>query len=322
MQPHNPIHPVLSEQQAREILRRQGQDQPIGLEARADPTHLGKELAQLRALIRQYGKKRATVPMVVTGKMAEAMLFLRRKKNRRIYRPWVEKLKVILLADRFHGDIARAIFDWDGDLRDAQHRLTAIKETGVKVQMDVTLGVDPDSFPAMDTGLRRSAAQFLDLDGIKYAGSIAAVARFQYRIDNNGALPDDELVYRLGRELADDVMRRALVAASKLRSKKKVILSSAALAYRLIASEAKRALSVDEFWDRLVKGDELKTSSPVYKLREHFDKERDIKGRKIHQYLTQAQHAAWIIRAWNSWSAGQTAMDFKWPDPNGLPPVK
>ncbi len=317
-------NPVLTDQQAREVLRRQPLDHlPLGLEARADPPHLGKELAQLRALIRKCGKTPTTVELRVGAKMAEAMLFLRFKKNRRIYRPWIEKLKVVLLAGRFHGDIARAIYDWDGDLRDAQHRLTAIMETGVEVTMDVKFGVDPASFPAMDVGMRRTAAQFLDLEGIRWAAALAAVVRLQYRIEHSGAMPDDEAVFLTGRELADDVTHRALQAAARLRAKKQVILSSAALAYRMIALDAQRALSIDEFWDRLVRGDDIQSSSPIFKLREHFDEQlRTRKNRKTHQYLTQARHAAWIIQAWNVWVSGQTAIRFKWDDPHALPVVK
>ena len=319
-------NPVLTDQQAREVLRRQPLSPghlPIGLEARTDPPGLVKELAQLRALIRKYGKTPTTVELRVGAKLAEAMLFLRVKKNRKIYRPWVEKLKVILLEGRFHGDIARAIFDWEGDLRDGQHRLTAIMETGVEVTMDVKFGVDPASFPAMDVGIKRSAAQFLDLEGIGWAAAVAAIVRLRYRVEHSGATPDDEAVVLAGRELADDITLRALQAAARLRAKKQVILSSSALAYRMIALDAKRALSVDEFWDRLVKGDDIKASDPVFKLREHLDEQvRTKKNRKAHQYLTQTQHCAWIIQAWNVWAAGQTSIRFKWDDANALPVVK
>jgi hypothetical protein len=215
------------------------------------------------------------------------------------------------------------IFDWDGDLRDGQHRLTAIKETGVAVTMDVKFGVDAAAFPAMDVGLRRTAGQFLDLDGIRWSAAIAAVVRLRHRVEHSGAMPDDEAVFLAGRELADDITHRALMAAMRLRGKKQVILSSAALAYRLIALESRRALSVDEFWDRLVKGDDIKANSPIFKLRDHFDEQvRTKRNRKVHQYLTQTQHCAWIIQGWNAWSTGQTSIRFKWDDPHGLPAVK
>jgi hypothetical protein len=133
--------------------------------------------------------------------------------------------------------------------------------------------------------------------------------------------PDQENVYLLGHELNDDILLCGIAAGSRVR-KQGVILSSAALAYRMIATQSARHLALGEFWDRFAVGDDLKTSNPVFKLRAQFEKERRAKERKAQQYLTQAQHAAWIILAWNAWAIGQTAVSFRWSDENALPAVK
>lgn len=294
---------------------------PVGLEARVDPPHLGKELAWLRAGIRQAGHTKTTIEGVsVTPGLAEAAKFLRVKKNRDIDQKWVDRLVVIIKEGRFH-NFESLIFDWDGDFRQGQHRVEAIIKAGKPVEMGFTFGIDPAAFPAMDVGRKRSAAQFLKLDDIRYAGTIAATVRLKYRIDHPGLAPDDENVYLLSHQLNDDVLYRAIAAGSRVR-KQGVILSSAVLAYRMIATQAARHLSLDEFWDRFTVGDELKTSSPIFKLRAQFERERTTKDRKVRQYLTQAQQAAWIILAWNSWAIGQTAVSFKWSDENALPAVK
>jgi hypothetical protein len=317
-------HPVLTPEQAAKVLRRQDDDHlPIALESMEDPPGLERELAKLREYIRRAGKHPMTVEaMPITARMAEAMLHLRFKRNRKINQAWVEKLKVILLAGRFHGEIARAVFDWDGDMRDSQHRLTAIAETGVVVKMDVKFGVNPAAFPAMDVGLRRTAGQNLDLAGVRHGHTMAAVIRLQYRIEYDGLSPDDEEVFLRGEELSDDIMLTAFVCAKKLRAKKKVIESSAALAYRLIATGSPNAIRLDAFWARLVIGDELAQNSPIFKLRELFDRDRDVKARKVHQFMTQTRHAAWIILAWNAWVQGRTAVLFTWDKMNELPAVK
>jgi len=314
-------NPPRGDKQAR-MLRRQGAlpSLPIGLEARADPPHLGAELALLRGLIREHGREVATVPMRVGKNMAEAMLFLRVKPNRPLNRGWVEKLKVIEQEGRLHNDVVIVSFDWDGDFRDGQHRMTMVAETGAELDIRVTFGMNPASFQAMDVGLRRKAQDFLWLDGVKSPKTVAATVRLQYRIDHVGVTPDDEAVYLIGKDIDDEVMARAVAAAIRLR-KKKVSASSAALAYRLIATKSRRAHSIDEFWDRLVIGDQLETSSPIYKLREQFDRVRDAKDRKERQYLSQTQAAAWIINAWNSWIGGHRRVDFRWPNQNQLPAV-
>lgn len=323
MTSRQPSNPVLSPQQAQAVLQPHHQPHlPAGLEHRTDPPGLGKELAKLRALIRDAGNTRTTVRLNVTPEMARAMLSLRIKKNRKINRAWVEKLKAMLLESRF-SDEEPMRFDWEGDFRDGQHRATAIAESGVAIDMDVRFGMDPRHFQTLDGGLRRTAAQFLDLDDVKNANEIAAITRLKHRIEHQGAALDDHAVFLAGREIADDLMVRALAASWRLRrGDVKVILSSAALAYRMIATNPGRALSIDEFWDRFVLGDQLRTTDPIYKLRAKFARTAKDKTRKGHQYLTQTQHAAWIINAWNAWTKRDAAVSFNWSDPNGLPAVK
>lgn len=309
-----------SERQAEELRQPQAVHLPVGLEARVDPPHLGKELAWLRSNIRQAGHVKTTIEGVsVTPGLAEAALFLR-VKNRDIDPKWVDRLVVIIKEGRFR-NFEALIFDWEGDFREGQHRMSAIVKAGKFVDMGFTFGVDPAAFPAMNVGKPRTAAQFMKLDDMSYAGTIAAIVRLQYRIDHPGLAPDQENVYLLGRELDDDVLHRAIAGGSRVR-RQGVILSSAALAYRMIATEARRHLVLDEFWDRFTVGDELKVSSPIFKLRAQFERERITKDRKVKQYLTQAQHAAWIIQAWNAWSSGETAVSFRWNDENAVPAVK
>jgi hypothetical protein len=318
-----PASPVLSPQQARVILRQQSQEHlPPALEHHVDPPELAKELAQLRALIRKAGKTKMIVEgFKLTPTMARACLALRQKKNRRVVPSKVAMLRTILLEGRFRA-VELMRFDWDGDFRDGQHRTEAVASSGVTIEVDMQFGMDPKDFQFIDAGQRRTGSQFLDLDGVKSANEIAAIVRLKHRIEHQGAVLDDHAVFLKGKEIADDLMVRALAAAWRLRTSQKVIASAAALAYRLIASQSKRAPSIDEFWDRLVIGDEIKTTNPVFKLRAKFTRTARDKARKGHQYLTQTQHAAWIIRAWNAWSQGDTAVDFTWTDQNGLPIVK
>lgn len=312
---------VLSKPQAEALLRGQGNSLPLGLEARADPPHIGAELAWLRDNIRKAGQTKTTIEGVsCTPGLAEAALFLRVKRNRDIDQAWVERLAVIIREGRFR-NFEALIFDWEGDFREGQHRMSAIIKADRPVDMGFTFGVDPAAFPAMNVGKPRTASQFLKLDEIRYAGTIAAVVQLKYRIEHFGLAPDQENVYLLGRGLNDDVLRRAIAAGSRVR-RQGVILSSAALAYRVIATEAVRHSVLDAFWDRFAIGDQLKTSDPAFKLRALFERERLAKDRKAYQYLTQTQHAAWIIQAWNSWSAGETAVSFRWNDENALPAVK
>jgi hypothetical protein len=321
--PTEQVNRELSRQQAAAVLARRPRTEhlPVALEQHTDPPELGPELATLRGLIRKAGKTRITETVLVTVKMARAMQHLGlHKKNRKVMQSKVAMIAHIMLEGRFRA-IEPMRFDWDGEFRDGQHRSDAVISSGVAIKFDVTFGMDPEDFHFIDTGMRRNGAQFLDLDGIKHASKVATIVRMLYRIESGGMMLDDHAVYLRGVELADELMSRAIAAAFRLR-RKDIIASSAAVAYRMIATGSRRKLSVDEFWDRFVLGDMLETSSPIYKLRERF-----AKGQiwRVNQYLYQTQHAAWIIKAWNAWVRGETPSShklFTWTEENELPGVE
>jgi len=80
---------------------------------------------------------------------------------------------------RTNGDSIR--FDWNGDLRDGQHRLHMVMLTGIPIEAVVMHGIDPDAFVTMDTGKARSIT---DVFGIKKETNprlLAAVVQWAYR---------------------------------------------------------------------------------------------------------------------------------------------
>jgi hypothetical protein len=324
MQP--PKNPALSPRAAAEILRRQRGAGPTELSPIGTGPSVQEWTTRLRALIRQH-----QVPMMVRlvggQNLALAMLGLM-GKNRKRSRTRVERWKIVFEERRFW-EIPQGIgFDTNGELRDGQHRLTALAESNdVEVGMWVMFGMDPRAVAAIDTGYKRTASQNLGFDDVTYPEHVAAVVRFKYRIDHQGKLPDDELVHRLGIEMAGvgDLLERAIVCGALLRKAKTgATVSPSALAYWLIASQSKRKLSIDEFWDHLVEGHDLSRDNPIFKLRRKLDTLRDV-GKKARQYLSQTQQCAWIILAWNVWITGKPAPDtVGWPrhtSTNDLPRV-
>jgi len=68
--------------------------------------------------------------------------------------------------------------DWNGRIIDGQHRLIAVIESGVTVQMMIVRNLDPDAQAAIDAGAKRSTADALRFKGHhEYATTVAAVAR-------------------------------------------------------------------------------------------------------------------------------------------------
>ena len=75
-------------------------------------------------------------------------------------------------------------FSAGGVLVDGQHRLAAIVEADIPVQMTVFTDVDEGTFDVLDTGKRRNAADVLALEGEKSVSMLAAMVRTVWLVEN------------------------------------------------------------------------------------------------------------------------------------------
>ena len=190
---------------------------PTIVEQLSNTAAFADELAQLRELIAKH-KTLAFEVLHITQRMALGMLSLN-IGNRRPGRAWLNRLKVIIEDGRFKLTHQAGAFDTNGILRDGQHRLLAVAETGIAVDMPFAFAVPPDAFPAMDVGIRRRGAQFLELDGVKNANIVQAFVRLRHRLATKGELLDDEGVYRVGMELnRSDFLQRSIAAGFRLQT--------------------------------------------------------------------------------------------------------
>jgi hypothetical protein len=75
-------------------------------------------------------------------------------------------------------------FDTTGALVDGQHRLAAIVQAGMPVEMTVFTQVEPDGFDVLDTGKKRNAADVLAIEGEKSSMMLAAMVRIVWLFEN------------------------------------------------------------------------------------------------------------------------------------------
>lgn len=80
---------------------------------------------------------------------------------------------------RTNGDSIR--FDWNGDLRDGQHRLHMVMLTGIPIEAVVMRGIDPGAFVTMDTGKTRSITDVLGIKKETSPKLLAAAVQWTYR---------------------------------------------------------------------------------------------------------------------------------------------
>ena len=98
-------------------------------------------------------------------------------KNRKLSQSWAARLAKPMKAGEWLVNGEPIIFDKEGCVIDGQHRLMACIQSGVPFTSCVIEGVDRSTFHTIDCGRTRSAAQVLNIEGIKYYTAIASIIR-------------------------------------------------------------------------------------------------------------------------------------------------
>lgn len=210
-------------------------------------------------------------------------------------------------------------FAADGTLLDGQHRLTAIKDSGVTLRMIIVRGLPNDAQMTMDTGAKRTFADVLRLNGEPHAVSLAAACLRVYQWKQGirksfkaGARPTH-------RQLLDTLeqhpeIRRSVEISDRVRMSGSLTAGAASLCHWLF-------LHVDAddcafFFARLGDGAGLMTDDPIYALRRSLDNLVSTSGRPDESFVI-----ALVIKAWNFYREGASVQLIAYR-PGGARPEK
>lgn len=203
----------------------------------------------------------------------------------------------------FNGDPIRIAKD--GTLLDGQHRLHAVADAGIAVQMVVMRGLSPAQQHTMDTGIKRSLADTLKLRGEKYPSVLAGLLRSVALSDRLGksnnkvtfttstllALLDENPWLRDGVPL----LRRVQLAA------KLPVSVSGGLWFLFTQIDGDDAR---DFYTRLASDEGHYQGEPIYALRKVLLTENEGAPR-VHRLPSRSMEAL-TIKAWNLYRTGGT----------------
>jgi hypothetical protein len=117
-----------------------------------------------------------TKVLLITPELARSILETN-QHNRPLNQGQLAAFKQALLRGEWlltHQGIA---ISRQGRLLDGQHRLHAIAETGMAVEMLVSTGLPDEVFTVLDTGSKRTAANVLSVNGASSAAAVAAAIK-------------------------------------------------------------------------------------------------------------------------------------------------
>lgn len=144
--------------------------------------------------------------VLITKEMADAMIARNTANYRKVNWNIVHKYARTMEQGLWKCNGEPIIFDENGLLKDGQHRLLAVLESGVPVKMLIVRGVDRD-INTFDEGGGRTAAQRAKAEGLTLSGStLGAIAMILNSLDRHVYISNDEKV-RYGWEHVENLKK-------------------------------------------------------------------------------------------------------------------
>ena len=256
----------------------------------------------------------------VTPAIAEKWL-AKNTHNRKINSRVVDAMVRDLESGNWMENGSTITFSSDGVLLDGQHRLTAVSESGVSINVIVVRGIATSAQHTMDTGAKRTLANALQLRGetsyVALSASVTAnfswdlgVRRFGtqrgQKITNGEALDYLDANPWL-RDQLPDVVRYS----SKLPH---VGTGTVSVLYREFSDID--PFDADYFFERLTSDEDHHRGEPIYAARKLLMEDA---ARDTHR--SQTWKAAILIKAWNKYRDGEQVMVLSF-SPGGARPQK
>jgi len=195
----------------------------------------------------------------------------------------------------------------DGNLMDGQHRLDAVRTSGVTIKMYVVRGLPVKARATIDQQRKRTAGDILKMEGIPNGNRLAAIVRMVNLWDtgvrnvkgfrSSANFSPSEIVEALGTK--DGAL---CIQAIKMTQTKEILTMAPPRAAGLLAVLALRSnkkLAIT-FFEQLESGIDMHEGDPVLTLRRYWSnlKARG-KGQAIGNYLMAG------VRAWNAYVEGR-----------------
>ena len=263
--------------------------------------------AEIGELVREYyGMK----TVMFDKEVAEAVLAYN-TGNRRLNRRKLQQLVGQMQRGEFINTGEPIIISREGVLNDGQHRLQAVVEADVKVDMDVRFGISRDAFRMTDTGAARTPGDVLTIMGAQAGGQVSSTVRLLLLYERG--LPESIREFVSHEEIAaayerwDDI--EEVVAAVNAHPFPKPIRSIPLYATAFLASRSPGKAKLEQWLDGVATGLEVGRDHPAYQLRE-----RIMRGISAATREGLLERFALMLKSWDLYASGDTVpmREFRW----------
>lgn len=259
---------------------------------------------------------------MVSPEIAQRWLEDLNKKNRALKPPAVAGFVKLIkdgLWKKTHQGIA---ISSEMTLLDGQHRLSGIAGAGVEVPIRVTWGEDPDAFPAIDAGVKRTAGDTLYVSDLEVTNpnlTASVVRHVSYikrgyglepftapELSISSARVEIELRALGAEKIQDSVVIGARYQNADIRLTGTVVGTSA----HLISESGADTESMNEFFHSISSGlGIMESDDPRHALRRYLER----RSKTTNTQRGRIETISTVIRSWNMWSTGKKAKHFRDP---------
>jgi hypothetical protein len=219
-------------------------------------------------------------------------------------------------------------FDTAGVLVDGQHRLAAIVEADLPVEVTVFTDVEPDTFDVLDTGKKRNAADVLAIEGEKSSTLLAAMVRTLWLYENRpdatwsgggAAVTNHQIVQTLE---ANPKIRDFLPIAERIASETGMIKSAAgAAAYLVEQTNKSKKAQLAEWHEGVIDGAGLGKNDPRLVFRRTMFAMARKQAGVVQRRRDTREHVALYLKAFNAWAGGETLTQLRFVGRDPVPAI-
>lgn len=216
--------------------------------------------------------------------------------------------------------------DTNGELVDGQHRLAAIVEADVPVEMTVFTEVPPDTFDVLDTGRRRNAADVLAIEGEKSTHQLASMIRTVWLYDHKpegvwagrGAAVTNHQILET---LADNPSIRDFLGVGDQIAAETGMIKSAAGAASFLVERANPKAGLEPWYEGVIDGVGLDKTDPRLKFRNLMMRMARVQAGQVQRRRETREHVVLYLKAFNAWAQGEPLPQLRYAAREPLPAI-
>lgn len=259
----------------------------------------------------------------ITPSLAAEYLTNNLPNNRSISRRWVAKIVTLMKSDNWslNGESIKFGFDpKEGKdiLIDGQHRLAAIVEAGISVEMLVVRGLPMDSFKTIDSGRKRQAHDVLRIMGYGQSTLLAAGLRLLYKYSKDPFLNNLEMSVATVEMLDLFKEHPHMMTSVAMGHRGRFIVPGSFLVWlHYVVYQSGHTALIDDFCLKLSDGISMVSGDPVLTLRERVFRIKATGARINRRY-----HFGMLVKTWNSVYNGEDVKKLRFKPDEDIPKVE